>query len=342
MDKEILKLILNSQGSVDREVLECDLGDVSFITQIISSSRQLVPCWFSGTQKVVARSKVRLCPAKECRGCGGLHLCKNILLSGACAFLQTRRGCSFSHELHTEYNLQVLREFGLETLNRTELCLLLLQSNNSLLPQICHDYNNSWGCWVDCQRLHVCERTLSGDSCSCTRKHSFSAPQPLRLLLEKHIPEHLIGVLKSVYANKKALRLADQQHKDNSSQVASSSDAGNPNKVNDTEQDDTKEDTQIDFAACDSDSSSISTNQNKSTTGNNDGPTKKRNRRRNRQKNKTPAVAAAASGHGGLELSNTNQCEENVQDPNTTMRMCEGSNPDSSSTLTTSQSKDRR
>ncbi|KAK7896312.1 hypothetical protein WMY93_021637 [Mugilogobius chulae] len=57
-------------------------------------------------------------PAKECPGCGGLHLCKNILLSGACAFLQTRRGCSYPHDLHSEYNLQVLREFGLETLNR--------------------------------------------------------------------------------------------------------------------------------------------------------------------------------------------------------------------------------
>ncbi|KAJ0057722.1 hypothetical protein NL108_013721 [Boleophthalmus pectinirostris] len=226
MDTEILKHILSSQGSVDREELECNLGDASFIAEIIDSNDKLVPCLLNGTPKVVARCRVRLCRARECPGCGGLHLCKNVLFTGDCPFQQTRRGCSFSHELHSEYNMEVLREFGLETLSRTALCLLLLQSNNMLLPQICHDYNNRSGCPGNCQRLHVCERFLSRD-CSCPRTHDFTAPQPLKLLQEKHIPDHLMKVLKSVYANKEALRLVDKENGSNNSHTASSSDINN-------------------------------------------------------------------------------------------------------------------
>ncbi|XP_033831957.1 protein mono-ADP-ribosyltransferase PARP12 [Periophthalmus magnuspinnatus] len=213
MDTEILRHILSSQGAVDLEELECNLGDASFVAEMIDSNDNLVVCSFNGTPRVVARCRVRLCRAKECPGCGGLHLCKNALLSGVCPFQQTRRGCSFSHDLNSESNMEVLREFGLEALSRTELCLLLLQSNNALLPQICHDYNNRSGCPGNCQRLHVCERYLHRD-CSCFRTHDFSAAQPLQLLQEKHIPEHLVRVLKSVYANKEALWLADKENKE--------------------------------------------------------------------------------------------------------------------------------
>lgn len=47
-----------------------------------------------------------------------------------------RRGCSFSHELNSDRNDEILREHGLESLSRTELCTLLLQSDNTLLPPV--------------------------------------------------------------------------------------------------------------------------------------------------------------------------------------------------------------
>uniref|UniRef100_A0A8C6WVS3 PARP12-like CCCH zinc finger tandem domain-containing protein n=1 Tax=Neogobius melanostomus TaxID=47308 RepID=A0A8C6WVS3_9GOBI len=139
METEILKYILTSHGSVDREELECNLGDASLIAQIIRDNNdKFVACSFNGTWKVVVRSRVRLCRVKDCQrvGCEGLHLCKNLLLSGDCQFQQSRRGCSFCHDLKSENNLEVLRSFGLETLKRTEVCLLLLQSDNTLLPQV--------------------------------------------------------------------------------------------------------------------------------------------------------------------------------------------------------------
>ncbi|XP_055009277.1 mucin-2-like isoform X2 [Boleophthalmus pectinirostris] len=318
MDTEILKHILSCQGSVDREELECNLGDASFIAEIIDSNDKLVACFVSGTPKVVARCRVRLCRARECPGCGGLHLCKNVLFTGVCPFLQSRRGCSFSHELHSEYNMEVLREFGLETLNRTELCLLLLQSNNTLLPQICHDYNNH-GCQDDCQRLHVCELYLSFD-CKCSRTHDFFAPQPLKLLQEKTIPDHLIKVLKSVYANKEALRLADKENGSNNSQAESNLDANNENELNENNQD-ISEDTPMDGSDVSDASSSISTKQDQSSVQ----VTKKRRtrggkgRNRTKQKNKMPAAATGAEltnpGHG--------QYTQSSQGPNTA--------PDSSS-----------
>lgn len=47
-----------------------------------------------------------------------------------------RRGCSFSHEMNSDHNEGILREHELESLSRTELCTLLLQSDNMLLPPV--------------------------------------------------------------------------------------------------------------------------------------------------------------------------------------------------------------
>lgn len=47
-----------------------------------------------------------------------------------------RRGCSFSHDLSSDHNVRMLMEHGLESLSRTELCTLLLQSDERLLPSV--------------------------------------------------------------------------------------------------------------------------------------------------------------------------------------------------------------
>lgn len=56
-----------------------------------------------------------------------------ILISG---FLSSRKGCRFVHSFHSDHNLRVLKQYGLENLNRDELCQLLLQNDPSLLPEV--------------------------------------------------------------------------------------------------------------------------------------------------------------------------------------------------------------
>lgn len=47
-----------------------------------------------------------------------------------------RRGCLFSHNLHSGHNVQILKEHHLDHLSRAELCTLLLQSDDRLLPRV--------------------------------------------------------------------------------------------------------------------------------------------------------------------------------------------------------------
>uniref|UniRef100_A0AAV2IZA9 Uncharacterized protein n=1 Tax=Knipowitschia caucasica TaxID=637954 RepID=A0AAV2IZA9_KNICA len=214
METDILKYILNTGGAVVTQDLLFNLCDASTLLQLLGRDDKLVSCSVSGTPKVVARTQVKLCRVRECLGCADLHLCKSFLMSGVCQFsqLSRRRGCLFSHDLNSTHNMRVLKAYGLETLTRTELCLLLLQSDVTLLPQICYEYNNnlSGQCSASCHRLHICEKALSGD-CSCFRAHDFLDPQPLKLLQDRLIPQHLFPSLKSLYINKEALRLVNKQ-----------------------------------------------------------------------------------------------------------------------------------
>ncbi|XP_026182494.2 protein mono-ADP-ribosyltransferase PARP12 [Mastacembelus armatus] len=210
MELEIFRFICSNQGAANSKELEANLGfDVS---GIVSNQEKFALLYLNGQQRVVARTRLRLCRDKECLGtCRGLHLCKNILFSGTCHFVRMRGGCSFSHELNSEYNTTILREHELESLSRRELCTLLLQTDNMLLPSICHDYNNG-RCQKgdECQRLHVCELNLNRD-CSCFRTHDFNAPQPLKNLKKRALPDDLIHSLKPVYANIEALRFFDKR-----------------------------------------------------------------------------------------------------------------------------------
>uniref|UniRef100_A0A8C9Z4B1 C3H1-type domain-containing protein n=1 Tax=Sander lucioperca TaxID=283035 RepID=A0A8C9Z4B1_SANLU len=215
MESEILKIICANQGSVDTDylILNLGLGDATY--DIISNQdRFALSCPF-GQPKVVARTRLKLCRVRECPGsCRALHLCKKFLLTGSCPF--TRTGCRFSHELDSDHNAGLLREHELESLSRAELCTLLLQSDNWLLPDICHNYNNGGGEFGLCQegfackRLHICERFLNRD-CTCSKAHDFNAPQPYKSLQEKGVPEDLTHSLKSVYANILALKYTDRR-----------------------------------------------------------------------------------------------------------------------------------
>lgn len=212
MEIDILKYILDNHGAALTADLLFNLCNTSTLTELLCNDERFVTCLVNGTPKVVVRSAVTLCWRKGCEGCGGLHLCKGFFFTGSCQFSLTRRGCIFSHDLHSEYNEKILKNFELETLSRTQLCVLLLQSNNNLLPPICYNYNNRSGCQDSCQRLHICQKFLSQD-CSCFRTHDFLAPQPLKTLQDRRIPDSLINSLKSAYANKEALRFADRSDK---------------------------------------------------------------------------------------------------------------------------------
>ncbi|KAK1906096.1 Protein mono-ADP-ribosyltransferase PARP12 [Dissostichus eleginoides] len=145
--------------------------------------------------------RLRLCLVKDCPGaCTGLHLCKNVLLTGSCPFTRTRTGCRFSHFLDSPHNAEKLTEHGLESLTRSELCTLLLQNDTWLLPQICHNYNNGGGrlglCQEgdNCTRLHICEKYLNS-VCSCIKNHDFNAPQPQKSLSDCGVPDQLFSLV---------------------------------------------------------------------------------------------------------------------------------------------------
>ncbi|XP_035466930.1 protein mono-ADP-ribosyltransferase PARP12 isoform X2 [Scophthalmus maximus] len=236
MESEIFQFICANRGAVNTDDLLYNvcLGNSASVSELICNREKFALCCLDGQPKVVARTRLRLCMARDCPGtCRGLHLCKSFLFSGTCPYSLSKRGCSFSHELNSEHNGRIRREHGLESLSRTELCTLLLQNNNTLLPQICHDYNNGNGEFGrcqdgdSCQRLHICEVYLKGDCC-CPRTHGLNAPQPLKILREKNVPDNLIFSLKSVYANKEALRLSG----DDGSAAASFTEAGRDGGLN--------------------------------------------------------------------------------------------------------------
>ncbi|KAJ8007070.1 hypothetical protein DPEC_G00113750 [Dallia pectoralis] len=135
-----------------------------------------------------------------------------------CPFVQKREGCRFNHELTSGNNRRILKENGLEKLDQAELCTLLLQNDPSLLPSVCHDYNNDVGEYGKCQeretckRLHMCEKYLR-DNCNCARCHDFFEPHPFKTLQDRGVPVKLIGSLKSAYMNAEWLQRPEKQGK---------------------------------------------------------------------------------------------------------------------------------
>uniref|UniRef100_A0A667WUD6 C3H1-type domain-containing protein n=1 Tax=Myripristis murdjan TaxID=586833 RepID=A0A667WUD6_9TELE len=216
-ESAVLKLICANQGSIRVAELEAN-GCFDDVRRIISNREKFVCCRSGGEQKVVAKTELRLCKAKVCQGCNNLHLCRKFLL-GSCPFSQSS-GCQFSHHLTSDHNMKMLGQHGLQDLDRTELCMLLLQNDNFLLPPICFHYNNGGGPFGWCQdgdsctKLHICEKHLQG-YCQCHRAHDFHDPQPLKTLQARGVPSWLFGFLKTVYINKRVLRSHDddlQQH----------------------------------------------------------------------------------------------------------------------------------
>ncbi|KAM8909694.1 protein mono-ADP-ribosyltransferase PARP12 [Spinachia spinachia] len=236
MDSEILKFICDNQGAVDTNYLMFNLGSGEAINDVISNQDTFAMCCPFGQPKVVARTNLKMCKVRDCEGfCNGLHLCKSFLFSGSCPLNHGRMGSRFSHQLDSDHNMLLLSSHDLESLNLTQLRTLLLQSDNWLLPPICHNYNNGGGPFglcgdgLDCKRMHICERYLNRD-CSCAKNHDFDAPQPHKSLQERSIPDNLIPSLRSIYGNILAMKYNGRRgDRGNSSTVNDGSDDNGEN-----------------------------------------------------------------------------------------------------------------
>ncbi|NXP56748.1 PAR12 polymerase, partial [Heliornis fulica] len=161
---------------------------------------------------VVATSPVRLCQeyGAGCEGqCGRLHLCK-YHLKGLCRNQQARKECRFVHNFHSDHNLLVLKQYGLEQFNSDELRQLLLQNDPSLLPEVCLHYNKGDGPYGSCTykkictKLHVCQYFLRGQcrfGSSCKRSHDLLKSECYEKLEKQGMSSNIIEKLPSIYRN---------------------------------------------------------------------------------------------------------------------------------------------
>ncbi|KAJ8249677.1 hypothetical protein COCON_G00228930, partial [Conger conger] len=212
----VIKLICDNRGAMDYGDL-VDIGsgllDVNGVIDTVLQNDNFSVVTVNGNKRVVVKTKVRLCKARDCTDCHNLHLCK-FYLYGDCK----RRGCRFCHDMNSEHNARVLRDNSLQELDRNQLCTLLLQNDSTLLPPVCFSYNKGDGAYGNCpdqescRRLHICDRYLRGAcqaGANCRRSHDFFEPHPQKTLQERGVPSQLIGSMLSVYQNIQALKNSD-------------------------------------------------------------------------------------------------------------------------------------
>ncbi|XP_061085901.1 protein mono-ADP-ribosyltransferase PARP12-like isoform X2 [Conger conger] len=216
----VIKLICDNRGAMDYGDL-VDIGsgllDVKGVIDTVIQNDNFSVVTVNGNKRIVVKTKVRLCKARDCTDCRNLHLCK-FYLYGDCKSSMSRRGCRFCHDMNSEHNARVLRDNSLQELDSSELCTLLLQNDSTLLPPVCFSYNKGDGAYGNCpdqescRRLHICDRYLRGAcqaGANCRRSHDFFEPHPQKTLQERGVPSELIGSMLSVYQNIQALKNSD-------------------------------------------------------------------------------------------------------------------------------------
>ncbi|XP_029107526.1 protein mono-ADP-ribosyltransferase PARP12-like [Scleropages formosus] len=223
MESHLMKILCGNKGAMDYEEL-VDIGagllDLQGLFEVVFANGALFPLVdVGGARRVVARTSARLCRARDCGGCANLHLCK-FYLYGECRASRSRRGCSYCHDLNSENNAWVLKENHLEMLDSVELCTLLLQNDNTLLPPVCVSYNEGSGQFgrcpeqESCRRLHICDKYIRGTcgaGADCPRAHDFFEPHPLNTLRERGIPNELMASMFSVYQNIQAMKMSNSK-----------------------------------------------------------------------------------------------------------------------------------
>ncbi|NXI57983.1 PAR12 polymerase, partial [Chloroceryle aenea] len=121
-----------------------------------------------------------------------------------------RRECKFVHNFHSNHNLRVLKQYGLENLNSDELHQLLLQNDPSILPEVCLHYNKGDGPYGSCTykkvctKLHICQYFLWGHcrfGSGCKRSHDLLKSECYEKLERQGISSDIIKKLPSIYKN---------------------------------------------------------------------------------------------------------------------------------------------
>ncbi|KAM9334913.1 protein mono-ADP-ribosyltransferase PARP12b [Symphorus nematophorus] len=188
---------------------------------------------------VLARTRVRLCARyfrEECcesesesesgsgsgsGSCEQLHLCR-FFIYGTCRFGKGRKPCKFSHDIRSDHNYRLLRDFHLHELNEDELFVLLLQNDATLLPEVCVHYNRGSGCHGDCSfqesctKVHLCQHFVQGDclfGSKCHRQHAVNQ-HGCRKLEERGLSRDIVQELPFIYRNLHHLTAAADDHDD--------------------------------------------------------------------------------------------------------------------------------
>uniref|UniRef100_A0A8C6Y1H4 Zinc finger CCCH-type antiviral protein 1 n=1 Tax=Naja naja TaxID=35670 RepID=A0A8C6Y1H4_NAJNA len=197
-----LAKVLCSQGGCMRlSELPDEMGlSLSQLQQLIEDAgpERFLLASRGGDPCVLAVSPVRLCVRQVCTGCDRLHLCK-LNLRGRCRV----NSCKYSHDIFSETNRKILRNHKLSGLNEEELCVLLLQNDPFLLPDVCGAYNKGGGfCTLNdsCSRLHICRYFLKGECRfpNCKRSHNLLDPLPTSLLMSEGLDQDTIWNIQTI------------------------------------------------------------------------------------------------------------------------------------------------
>ncbi|XP_030646594.1 protein mono-ADP-ribosyltransferase PARP12-like [Chanos chanos] len=218
----ILKIICQNQGSVDFKQLDQKLRQHFAIAReilvgilqhtekfvIVAGKEDRKDLPLSPDSLIIAKTSLRVCLKVPDKGvlCEDLHLCRYFLY-GKCKFGVR---CKNPHTLDTLHNATVLKRAGLQQLQESELFVLLLQNDPTLLPEVCSHYNKGSGehgsCKYkeSCSNLHVCQHFLQ-DNCrfgeTCRRAHRFDAGT-MKILNDKGFTDDNIHVFQKIYKNK--------------------------------------------------------------------------------------------------------------------------------------------
>ncbi|XP_036373368.1 protein mono-ADP-ribosyltransferase PARP12-like [Megalops cyprinoides] len=165
----------------------------------------------SSTYTIVAKTSLRICKKYtkyDCSACQDLHLCKYFVY-GNCRYGKGRRQCKFSHDVRSEHNYPLLRECTLHELQEEDLFLLLLQSDPTLLPEVCSHYNKGaepYGVCTfkaSCTKLHLCQHFIQDDCMfgrRCKRLHAIDECGR-RMLEERGLSGDVVRDLPDIYRN---------------------------------------------------------------------------------------------------------------------------------------------
>uniref|UniRef100_A0A8C5RUN1 PAR12 polymerase n=1 Tax=Laticauda laticaudata TaxID=8630 RepID=A0A8C5RUN1_LATLA len=196
----LTKVLCSRGGCVPLSALPDEMGlSLSQVRLVLEDAGQarFLSARRGGDLCVLAVSPVRLCVRQVCMGCERLHLCK-LNLRGRCRV----NSCKYSHDIFSETNRKILKNHELSGLNEEELCVLLLQNDSFLLPDVCNAYNKGGTCTLNdsCSRLHICRYFLKGE-CRfphCKRSHNLLDSPAMSLLISEGLDQDTIWNIQAI------------------------------------------------------------------------------------------------------------------------------------------------